>query len=358
MVGRKRKAAVAALDDDSTRRHPRRARKAEVKYEESDVEDQQSDDEFNEDAEVSDKADESDVDEDEANGEEAEEDQDEDDEYEAKLKKKGWKKKLGKNGKWEMVIELPAEKDPGDTPYEDERIHPNTMEFLEDLKKNNDREWLKFHDAPFRQAEKDFQSFIGKMTSLVSKIDPLIPERPIKDVIFRIYRDVRFSPDKTPYKPYFSATWSRGGRKGSYAHYYLHIQPGGESFFGGGYYASDNDTLTCIREDIDQQADQFKAMLTSDKLRKTFFPGVKKDTEKVVEAFCKMSNNNALKKKPKGYDADHKDISLLKLRNFVLRKGISDADIVSENAIDIVADIVEATEPFITYLNNAVVPDL
>jgi len=335
MVGRKRKAAVAALDDDTTRRHPRRARKAEVKYEESDVEDQQSDDEFNEDAEVSDdKVDESDVDEDEVNGEEADEDENDDDadEYEAKLKKKGWKKKMGKNGKWEMVIELSAEKDPGDTPYEDERIHPNTMEFLKDLKKNNDREWLKFHDAPFRsvfiyplhhvdclhsfrQAERDFQSFIGKMTSLVSKIDPLIPERPIKDVIFRIYRDVRFSPDKTPYKPYFSATWSRGGRKGSYAHYYLHVQPGGESFFGtripqfaeevtdiskgGGYYASDNDTLACIREDIDQQPDQFKAMLTSDKLRKTFFPGVKKDEEKVVAAFCKMSNTNALKKKPK-----------------------------------------------------------
>jgi uncharacterized protein (TIGR02453 family) len=84
----------------------------------------------------------------------------------------------------------------------------------------------------FRQAEKDFFSFVGELSPLVSEKDPTIPELPIKDIIYRIYRDVRFSADKTPYKTYFSVTWSRTGRKGPYAHYYLHIQPGGGSFFG------------------------------------------------------------------------------------------------------------------------------
>jgi len=345
MAGKKRKAADDALDTRA-RRQSGRAKKAALNYEESDVEEPQSDGEFNEDVEDSEEAEEEDPD-------------DPDDQYgsdEEALRKKGWKKKKGKGGKWEMVIEIPGIKDPGNIPYEDEKIHPNTMEFLKDLKKNNQREWLKFHDAPYRQAEKDFQTFVEKLSSIVSEKDPTIPELPLKAIIFRIYRDMRFSSDPTPYKPYFSVAWSRTGRKGPYAHYYLHIQPNGGSFFGGGYYSSDNETLACLREDIDQQPHQFKSILMEENLRRTFFPDVKNDEKKIIAAFCKMSGDNALKKKPKGYDADHKDISLLKLRNFLLRKNISDAEITSDNGLNIVADIVEAIEPFITYLNDTVMP--
>lgn len=157
---------------------------------------------------------------------------------------------------------------------------------------------------------------MGELSPIISKKDTTIPELPVKDFIYRIYRDVRFSPDKTPYKTYFAVTWSRTGRKGPYAHYYMHIQPGGGSFFGvwiiicvsifshwlrpgGGYYGSDNLTLACLREDIDQQPHQFKSILMDDRLRKTFFPDMKADQKKVVAAFCKMSAENALKKKPK-----------------------------------------------------------
>lgn len=154
-------------------------------------------------------------------------------------------------------------------------------------------------DSHFRQAEKDFQSFVGELSPIVSEKDTTIPELPIKDVIYRIYRDIRFSPDKTPYKSYFAVTWSRTGRKGPYAHYYLHIQPGGGSFFGGGYYGSDNLTLNCMREDVDQQPHQFKSVLMDANFRNTYFPGIKADEKKIVAAFCKMSNDNALKTKPK-----------------------------------------------------------
>ena len=237
MAGKKRKAAGDALETRPTRRQSGRVGRAKLNYEESDIEEPQSNGEFNEDVAASESA----------------EATESDDEYESDLKKKGWTKKKGKDGKWQMVIDVPQEKDPGGIPYEDERIHPNTMEFLNDLKKNNKREWLKFHDAPyrsvtniskscnsrlmhahlaFRQAEKDFQAFVTMLSTRVSEKDPTIPELPIKDIIFRIYRDMRFSSDPTPYKPYFSATWSRTGRKGPYAHYYIHIQPNGESFFG------------------------------------------------------------------------------------------------------------------------------
>jgi len=95
-----------------------------------------------------------------------------------------------------------------------------------------------------------------------------------------------------------------------------------------------------------------------DNLRETFFPGVKNDEEMVMTAFCKISANNALKTRPKGYAADHKDVALLRLRNYILRKNISDQGIMSGNALKIIGDMVEAIEPFITYLNDTVMPGL
>ncbi|KAI6799576.1 hypothetical protein KC361_g2810 [Hortaea werneckii] len=124
----------------------------------------------------------------------------------------------------EVVIKKPKARAAGGIPYSDESIHPNTFLFLKELKENNNREWLKMHDALFRQAEKDWHSFVEKLTEKLIEVDDTIPELPYKDVILRIYRDVRFSPDPTPYK-------SRTGRKGPYAHYYVQIAPN-ESFVG------------------------------------------------------------------------------------------------------------------------------
>jgi len=143
MPARKRKASVTAVESPATRRQSGRVKKTALSYQESDVEEAGSDEEFKADANESEAAEEpDDVEEDESG-----------DEYgsdEEVLKKKGWTKKKGKGGRVEMVIELPGIKDAGDTRYEDERIHPNTLDFLRDLKKNNRREWLKFHDAPYR----------------------------------------------------------------------------------------------------------------------------------------------------------------------------------------------------------------
>lgn len=131
----------------------------------------------------------------------------------------------------QVVIKKPKARPAGSTPYTDDTIHPNTLLFLGDLKANNNRQWLKLHDAEYRQSEKDWYSFVEKVTERLMTIDDTIPELPVKDITFRIYRDVRFSTDKTPYKPHFSAAWSRTGRKGPYAHYYIQVAPN-ESFVG------------------------------------------------------------------------------------------------------------------------------
>ncbi|KAJ9239255.1 hypothetical protein DTO166G5_2424 [Paecilomyces variotii] len=126
----------------------------------------------------------------------------------------------------QVFIKKPKARDPGNTPYQDQTIHPNTMLFLQDLKENNDRQWLKAHDADYRAAKKDWDSFVDSLTEKVIEKDETIPELPAKDLVFRIHRDIRFSNDPTPYKTHFSAAWSRTGRKGPYAAYYVHLQPG------------------------------------------------------------------------------------------------------------------------------------
>lgn len=150
MAGTKRKAATEAQPTSSvSRRQSGRAKKVQVVYAESDAEDVQSDDEFKGDIKS----------ESDAEVDEPEEDEDEDaddaeeSEMEIKAKKgglKGWKKTTTSNGREQMVIDIPGKKDAGDTPYEDGRIHGNTLEFLRELKRNNKREWLKFHDVQFR----------------------------------------------------------------------------------------------------------------------------------------------------------------------------------------------------------------
>ncbi|KAK4980767.1 hypothetical protein LTR28_001933 [Elasticomyces elasticus] len=109
----------------------------------------------------------------------------------------------------QVIIEKPKARAAGRIPYLEHTIHPNTILFLKDLKVNNDREWLKsqygahkslVHDPDYRASLADFNSFVEQLTHRLIEIDATIPELPVKDIVFRIYRDVRFSKDPTPYK--------------------------------------------------------------------------------------------------------------------------------------------------------------
>ncbi|KAL1311348.1 hypothetical protein AAFC00_001522 [Neodothiora populina] len=107
----------------------------------------------------------------------------------------------------QVIIKKPKARPAGKTPYSECTIHPNTMLFLSDLKDNNQREWLKMHDPDYRASLSDWNTFIEVVTQKLCEIDDTIPELPVKDITYRIHRDIRFSPDKTPYKTYFSAAW-------------------------------------------------------------------------------------------------------------------------------------------------------
>ena len=198
----------------------------------------------------------------------------------------------------EVFIKLPKAREAGKTPYKDETIHPNTMLFLKDLKANNDREWLKIHDADYRQSKKDWDTFVEKLTEKIIEKDETVPELPAKDLTFRIYRDVRFSSDPTPYKSHFSAAWSRTGRKGPYAHYYVQIQPGG-SFVGSGIWMPEAAPLALLRRDVDRNPHKIKQVLVDPMIRKECFKGCPKDEKKAIKAFVEANKENALKTRPK-----------------------------------------------------------
>ncbi|KAL1589892.1 hypothetical protein WHR41_01292 [Cladosporium halotolerans] len=256
----------------------------------------------------------------------------------------------------QVIIKKPKARPAGKVPYTDDTIHPNTLLFLKDLKGNNNREWLKMHDPDFRQSEKDWFSFVEKLTERLAEIDDTIPELPVKDIIFRIYRDVRFSKDPTPYKPFFSAAWSRTGRKGPYAHYYIQVSPE-ESFVGGGLWHPEAAPTAAMRRAIDRRSRQFKDVLLDDKLRKEFLKGAPKNDAKAVKAFVTSNSENALKTRPKGFDADHPDIDLLRLRNYTIGRSLSEQELLGAGGFERVAELFGAMKPFITYLNSVVMPD-
>ncbi|RVX69383.1 hypothetical protein B0A52_06979 [Exophiala mesophila] len=249
-----------------------------------------------------------------ASDDEDEDDYDSDEKPRAQ-KKKGPARSSGANAKdlWrpgvktglgpgrEVFIEKPKPRDDGGIKYEPGKIHPNTMEFLRDLKKNNDREWLKMHDPDYRTSWKDWESFVEILTEKISEIDETIPELPPKDLVFRIYRDVRFSSDPTPYKarrpPCHSL--SRTGRKGPYACYYVQIQPGGKSLVGAGLWMPEAQPLARLRSNIDRRPEQIRSVLNAPLMRKHILGGIPADEKKAVKAFAAQNTENALKTKPK-----------------------------------------------------------
>ncbi|KAF2773684.1 hypothetical protein EJ03DRAFT_245772, partial [Teratosphaeria nubilosa] len=256
----------------------------------------------------------------------------------------------------QLIIKKPKPRPTGSTPYLDDTIHPNTLLFLTDLKANNRREWLKLNDSGFRASEKDWHSFVEALSEKLTEVDDTIPELPVKDIIFRIYRDVRFSPDPTPYKPYFSAAWSRTGRKGPYAHYYVQVSPN-ESFVGGGLWHPDARPTALMRQFIDQQPDRIKRVLLADGVRREFLKGAPKQEDKVVKSFVASNAENALRTKPKGFDSNHQDLDLLRLRNYTLGRRLADQELLGPSGLARVVELFRVLKPFITLLNSIVMPD-
>jgi uncharacterized protein (TIGR02453 family) len=168
-----------------------------------------------------------------------------------------------------------------------------------------------------KRAKKNMESLIEAFLAKFSTVDKRYAKLSPKDCVFRIYRDIRFSPDKTPYKTHLGAGMSPGGKKMNEAGYYLHIEPG-KAFLAGGMWMPPTDQLKMIRQEIVYNGKKFKKII-ADKAFKKYYG--------------ELDDEYKLSRPPKGYDKTHPDIELLKYNSYIVWHQYSDKDIYSKKFV-------------------------
>ena len=214
-------------------------------------------------------------------------------------------------------------------------MQSSTLQFLRNLEKNNNREWFNENKTLYQEAQQDVISFVEKLIEEMADFDEEIGKLEAKKSVFRIYRDTRFSKDKTPYKTNFGAGLGMG-KGNKISGYYLHIEPG-KSFLAGGVYKPEPSVLKTIRQEISAFGDEFKAILEQDEFR-NYFRG--------------LSVEDKLKKVPQGFEKDDKMAEYLKLKHFIVTHPVSDEQLLSENAFKEFAKIFKATKPLNDFLQT------
>ena len=149
-------------------------------------------------------------------------------------------------------------------------IQPSTLSFLKSLKKNNNKPWFDENREKYESARANFQEFITGLLQNMAAFDPDMKDLEAKKCMFRINRDIRFSKDKTPYKINISAHFNKGGKKSVHAGYYFHLQPGGNSFVGGGLWMPEAAELKKLRQEIDYCFPEFKKIINSPAFKKQY----------------------------------------------------------------------------------------
>ena len=210
--------------------------------------------------------------------------------------------------------------------------------FLAQLRIHNDRDWFNEHKHEYIKARAMFETFVNALILPLSELDVSIGMVTAPECMFRIYRDIRFSPDKTPYKTHMSAFIANGGRKTRQAGYYIHLKPG-ESFISGGIHSPDAPELESIRQYIYDYPDEIRAILDN-KFFKALFP--------------KLMEEDKLKNPPRGYSKEFKEIELIKHKHFVTYHALDDEFFMQENVIERLMELYKVQYPFNVFLNEAI----
>ena len=216
----------------------------------------------------------------------------------------------------------------------------STVNFLKELKKNNNKPWFDTYRERYISAKNDFENFVEKIIAVVSSFDDDIKELQVKNCTFRINRDIRFSKDKTPYKSNMGASFNRGGKKSVFAGYYFHLQPGGKSFAGGGLWMPDAIELKKLRQEIDYCFPEFKKLLSNTSFKKQY-------------GGLEMNEGQMLVNVPKGYEKENPAASFLKLKSFVATKNIPDILLQSPQLINEASSAFKALAPLIKFMNRS-----
>jgi len=218
-------------------------------------------------------------------------------------------------------------------------LQPGTLTFIKKLQKNNNKPWFEQNRNLFNNAKDDFEKLATEIITSFGKIDKDIAPLNAKDCIFRQYRDIRFSKDKTPYKGHMGASFDRGGKKSGFAGYYLHIEPGDKSMAGGGIWMPEAPQLKKIRQEIDYSWDEFLNIISNKDFKKIYG-----DLE---------HGEFKLSREPKGYEKSNPAIEYLKLKSLVATHTLTDADLVSIDLLQKIVSAFTALMPLIKFINRS-----
>jgi len=214
------------------------------------------------------------------------------------------------------------------------QLDKSIFDFLKKLKKNNDRDWFNANKDQYLAEHEKIILFADALLIEMNKHDR-IETATGKKSLHRIYRDTRFSSDKTPYKTNWSGSFSRATAK-LRGGYYFHLEPG-NTFVGGGFWSPNPEDLKRLREDIAVNGDELRKILNSKKFKDNFG----------------TLDGEALKTAPKGFDKEHKHLDLLKMKQFLIGKSFTDAEVFAPNFYLKMCAGFKEMRPFFNYMSDA-----
>ncbi|MPM01275.1 hypothetical protein SDC9_47514 [bioreactor metagenome] len=213
-------------------------------------------------------------------------------------------------------------------------IHNDTLQFLREVKDNNNREWFAANKPRYVAARENLSVWLSELTEKMKKNDDRIMATPPRGV-GRIYRDIRFSPDKTPYRTFLGAMIFRAP-EGRNCEYYVHFEPG-NIFAGGGIYMPDPAQLKLIRDDISYSTKELEKIVRK--------PDFKKYFGEII--------GDKLQRAPKGFSPDHPAIEWLRYKQFLVLRSFTDKQALQQNFQEEVLKTLLAAKPLFDHLDNA-----
>ena len=217
------------------------------------------------------------------------------------------------------------------------------LQFLRDLAQHNDRAWFNEHKERYLAVQQRWNEFCESLIGEIGAFDPDIARLTLRDCTYRIYRDTRFSPDKSPYKTHFGVFLAPGGKKSMHAGYYFHVGTGESNEYPQGHmlaagnYCYEPKAIQILREDISDGWESFQNEVLA-----------------VADPRFVVDQEGALKRVPKGYAPDAPYAVWMRLKSYCLVMNVDDDFITQPDLAKRVADLFRTTKPFNDYINRAV----
>ena len=214
-----------------------------------------------------------------------------------------------------------------------------SLQFLDDLKKNNNRDWFQDNKKRYEIFKKDYHQLVSDFLDVMKPLDPSLELLEVKNCTFRINRDIRFSKDKSPYKAHLGVWMSTGAKGANRAGYYVHIEKGA-SFIAGGFYSPEAEDLKKVRKEIAFFHDDLEAILAEKNFKKEF-------------GSFDINETNSLKNPPRGYEKDHPAIEFLKLKSFTVSQKYDISEVTQKDFVTKMSEKLIALKPLNEFINRA-----